>query len=36
MTAAPPEVLNVLMIDDGPADRLLAEEAFAALGVKST
>lgn len=30
MTAAPPEVLNVLMIDDDPADRLLAEEAFAA------
>lgn len=30
MTVIPPEVLNVLLIDDDPADRLLAEEAFAA------
>ena len=32
MTTAPPEVLNVLLIDDDPADRLLAEEAFAEHG----
>lgn len=28
MTAFPPEVLKILLIDDDPADRLLAEEAF--------
>lgn len=28
MTAFPPDVLRVLLIDDDPADRLLAEEAF--------
>lgn len=29
MTTASPQLLRVLLIDDNPADRLLAEEAFA-------